>query len=196
MRPSALLFDMDGTLTRPMLNFPRIRAEMGIAGNQPILEALAAMEPDTRQRAQAVLLRHEEAAAADSALNDGCEQLVRWIRDRDIPLALITRNSRRSADVVLKKHGLVIDLLATRDDGAFKPDPAPLLLACKRLGIAAAHAWMIGDGRYDIEAGQAAGMKTVWLSHGRENREFDAAPWRVVTDLYDLINLLREHVSD
>jgi hypothetical protein len=38
--PRALLLDMDGTITEPMLDFPRIKAEMGI-GQRPILEALA-----------------------------------------------------------------------------------------------------------------------------------------------------------
>src|SRR5258706_313311 len=48
--PKALLFDMDGTLTRPMLDFPRIKAEMGI-GSKPILEALAEMRGAERGRA-------------------------------------------------------------------------------------------------------------------------------------------------
>ena len=39
-RPRALLFDMDGTLTEPMLDFARIKSEMGI-GDQAILEAMA-----------------------------------------------------------------------------------------------------------------------------------------------------------
>ena len=47
--PRAVLFDMDGTLTEPMLDFPRIKAEMGI-GDRPILEALAEMSgPDARR---------------------------------------------------------------------------------------------------------------------------------------------------
>jgi FMN phosphatase YigB (HAD superfamily) len=54
---------------------------------------------------------------------------------------------------------------------------------------------MVGDGRHDIEAGLAAGMKTVWLSHGR-SRDFPATPWRVVSDLPQLLNLLIHPVSD
>ena len=77
----------------------------------------------------------------------------------------------------------------------FKPDPAPLLLACERLYAPAEQAWMIGDGRYDVEAGLSAGMKTVWLSHGRD-RDFPAEPWRVVRDLPELLNVARELVSD
>src|SRR5256885_2252732 len=57
--PRPPLFDMDGPLTRPPLDFPRIKAEMGI-GNRPILEALAELSGPQRQQAQAVLHRHEE----------------------------------------------------------------------------------------------------------------------------------------
>jgi HAD superfamily hydrolase (TIGR01509 family) len=194
MRPSALLFDMDGTLTRPMLDFPTIKREMGI-GQQPILEALAELDPARRRDAEAVLHRHEEIAASESTLNPGCSELLNWVSANAIPYALITRNSRRSVDVVVARHGLKIDVLITRDDCVFKPDPAPLLLACSKLQADPEHAWMIGDGRYDIEAGLASGMKTVWISH-RRTRDFPAEPWRVVADLPDLLNVLRDVVSD
>jgi FMN phosphatase YigB (HAD superfamily) len=55
-----------------------------------------------------------------------------------------------------------------------------------------AEAWMIGDGQYDIEAGVAAGCRTVWLSHGRQ-KFFAAEPWRTVDDLHELASLLKEH---
>jgi FMN phosphatase YigB (HAD superfamily) len=54
---------------------------------------------------------------------------------------------------------------------------------------------MIGDGQHDIDAGFAAGMRTVWLSHNRP-RSFAPEPWRTVVDLPDLLNVLREYVSD
>jgi beta-phosphoglucomutase-like phosphatase (HAD superfamily) len=55
------------------------------------------------------------------------------VREHRLPTALITRNSRLSAACVLQRHGLAFDVLITRDDGKFKPDPDPLLLACERL---------------------------------------------------------------
>ena len=45
----AVIFDMDGTLTKPCLDFDAIRAEMGLSG-EPILEAMARMTPDERAR--------------------------------------------------------------------------------------------------------------------------------------------------
>ena len=190
--PRAVLFDMDGTLTRPMLDFPRIKAEMGI-GQRPILEALADLEPDARRAAEAVLLRHEEEAAAASTLNDGCHDVLGWLVIHGVLTALITRNSRTSASTVIARHALSLDVLVTRDDAAAKPDPRPLWLACERLGVPPADAWMVGDGQYDVEAGAAAGIRTVWVSHGRP-RPFDARPWRTVRDLCELQLLLQHTV--
>jgi HAD superfamily hydrolase (TIGR01509 family) len=194
MRPTALLIDMEGTLTRPMLDFPAIKAEIGI-GNRPILEAMAEMDEIRLRTAQEILLRHEERAAMESTLNPGCVELIRWIHEKKFGIALITRNSRRSVDVVIRQHDLKIDVLVSRDDGVFKPDPQPLLLACEMLNIQPDQAWMIGDGQYDVEAGIAAGCPAVWISHGRV-RPFAAEPWRTVRDLLELHNLLRDCVSD
>lgn len=188
-RPRAILFDMDGTLTEPMLDFGRIKAEIGI-GDRPILEALAEMEAEARAVAERILHHHEERAAVGSTLNAGCESLLDWIESAGIRTALITRNSRRSVDVVVARHGLSFEVLITREDGRFKPDPTPLLLACERLGVAPEGAWMVGDGRYDVEAGHAAGTRTVWVSHGRP-RPFEAEPWLTVTDLQHLAETLK-----
>ena len=188
-RPLALLFDMDGTLTEPMLDFPQIKAAMGI-GTQPILEALAAMDDMRRREAETVLHEYEERAARESVLNIGCDELIAWVTAAKLRTALITRNSRKSVAVVLAKHGLNFEVLITREDGKFKPDPQPLRLACEKLGVTASQAWMIGDGSYDCAAGNAAGIRTVWISHGRQ-REFADVPWRTVRDLPELLALLK-----
>jgi HAD superfamily hydrolase (TIGR01549 family) len=172
-----------------MLDFPRIKAEMGI-GDRPILEALAEMSGPERAAAEAVLHRHEELAAAGSALNPGCRELLDWIAARGIRTALITRNSATSVRTVVERHGLRIDLILTRADSKPKPDPEALHLACRRLEVGEADAWMVGDGQYDVEAGNAAGVRTIWLSHNRQ-RPFAAEPHAVVADLHSLLALLQ-----
>jgi HAD superfamily hydrolase (TIGR01662 family) len=188
--PKVILFDMDGTLTEPMLDFPRIKREMGI-GERPILEALAELDESARRKAQEVLIRHEEEAAANSSLNPGCKEILALLERKQIEVAVITRNSRVSVQTVCRKHGLHFDVLITREDGKFKPDPTPLLEACRRLGVKNDQAWMVGDGQYDVEAANAAKIRAVWLSHGRI-KPFTAEPWRVVADLYELTTLVQE----
>src|SRR5579871_3604897 len=192
--PRAILFDMDGTLTEPLLDFPRIKAEMGI-GDRPILEALAEMDESARKTAEAVLHRHEDKAAAYSTLNAGCVELLAKLSQMEICSALITRNSRSSVVTVLKRHQLPIEVLVTREDAPPKPSPEPLWLACRKLEVDPQSAWMVGDGEYDIEAAEAAGILSVWLSHGRD-RHFTARPWRQIRDLPELSRLIAGHTME
>jgi HAD superfamily hydrolase (TIGR01549 family) len=192
--PQAILLDMDGTITRPMLDFARIRLEMGIGNQQPILETMEQRVCDRLDRAREILLKHEQTAAENSTLNDGCETLLEVLADHRIKTALITRNSRQSMQTVLSRHNLFFDVLISREDGQFKPDPRPLLLACEKLTVSPADAWMVGDGQYDVEAGLAAGCPTVWIAHGRP-RPFAAIPWQCVDDLAQLTRLIENCLS-
>jgi HAD superfamily hydrolase (TIGR01549 family) len=190
--PRAILFDMDGTLTRPRLDFDQIRRDMGITG--PILEALKHMDESQRRIKEAILHDHEDRAACESELNAGCEELLRWLAEIGVNIALVTRNTRKSVATVFNRHGLKIDICVTREDGKYKPDPAPLFLACERLNVQPADAWMVGDGYHDIEAGLAAKIRTVWISHGRP-RDFTAEPDVVVSDLIELQTMLEKTIS-
>jgi HAD superfamily hydrolase (TIGR01509 family) len=192
VRPRAILFDMDGTLTRPMLDFDAIRAEIGISG--PILEAMRKMDENRLTQARAILDRHEREAAEGSELNDGCRELLAEIAARGLPTAIITRNSRGSVDIVLARHKLKFDALICRDAAPPKPDPRALLVACEAIGVDARETWMIGDGYHDIEAGNAAGAATIWLSHG-EARDFEAAPTVTVRALSEVRDLLPSGVA-
>ena len=58
----AVIFDLDGTLTIPVLDFDAMRAEMGLT-NEPILEDMERMDADRRAEAEAILQRHEHRAA-------------------------------------------------------------------------------------------------------------------------------------
>ncbi|HEY1921790.1 MAG TPA: HAD family phosphatase [Tepidisphaeraceae bacterium] len=187
--PRAVLFDMDGTLTEPMLDFPRIKTEMGI-GPGPILESLAALDESRRLLAEAVLLRHEKIAAEQSKLNAGCLELLAMLKSERISMAVITRNSRLSVATVTTRHNLEIETLITREDGPFKPDPFALSFACRKLGVKPDEAWMVGDGQYDVEAAIAAGIRSVWISHGKP-RHFSAEPWLTVANLPELTLLLQ-----
>jgi len=187
--PRAMLLDMDGTLTQPMLDFPAIKREMGI-GQKPILEALAELDAAARAAALAVLHRHEQHAAENSLLNAGCHDLLNWLERRQIGTALITRNSRQSVQTVCRRHKLRIGVILSREDAPFKPQPDALHLACRRLGVDHPQAWMVGDGQYDVEAGLAAGMNTVWISHGSA-KPFTAQPWQTAAGLPELLALLQ-----
>ena len=53
MKIGAVIFDLDGTLTKPVLDFDRIRNEMGLSHESgDILAAMAGMDPDQQRQAE------------------------------------------------------------------------------------------------------------------------------------------------
>ncbi len=189
--PKAILFDMDGTLTQDTIDFELIRQDLGF-GQVPILETIRNLPGQAKALAEQKLLKWESHFASLSELNAGCLDLLDWLSARSIATALITRNTRSSVQTVLEKHGLQFEVQITREDGRFKPHPEPLWLACDRLGVKPADTWMVGDWKFDIEAGNAAGATSVWLSHGRFPKPFEAEPHLTVRDLQELTTVLQE----
>ena len=78
--PRAVIFDLDGTLTEPVLDFDAMRAEIGLLPGVPILEQLEQLDAAERARAEAIMLRHERAAIAQATLADGCADLLGHLR--------------------------------------------------------------------------------------------------------------------
>ena len=164
----AMLFDLDGTITRPRLDFPAIKREIGISANSFILEELEKMSPAARRRAMAIVERHEEEAARKSELNDGARELLDALARRGVATAVVTRNSLASVKLVLERHGLRFTTAVCREQAAPKPSPAGIVLALARLNVPPAQAIYVGDHAIDINAGRAGGVRTIWVTNGRQ----------------------------
>ncbi len=192
--PQIVIFDMDGTLTRPAIDFDRIRAEIGIESGT-ILEALETMTTNERARAYEIIEEHELVAARDSELQDGVHEVLEFLRAGGIRTAIATRNSRPSVRTVLDKHQIHVDHIHTREDGAVKPSPQPVLDICKYFQIVPEASWMVGDYAYDIQSGNAAGATTVFFeAHGSMPEAAEQAD-HVIRNLRELITLLNNGES-
>jgi HAD superfamily hydrolase (TIGR01549 family) len=189
MKSAAVIFDLDGTLTRPYLDFDAIREEIGIPSG-PILEAIARMAPPRREQAQAILLRHEWEAARHGSLNDGAVEVVAECRRRGHPVAVLTRNARNVVDAVLAAHGLVFDAVRTRDDGAVKPSAEPVLSICSQLQCDPRRSWVVGDYLFDIISGREAGARTILMIGDGVEPEYAAQADAVIRRLSDLLGVV------
>jgi HAD superfamily hydrolase (TIGR01549 family) len=191
-RAAVLIFDLDGTLTTPYFDFDAIRREIGLptAPRTPILEAMEAMTPAERDRCEVILIRHEEKAARESELWDDTSAVLDAIRRAGVPLGLLTRNSRRSVDIVLAKHGLAFDSIHTREDGPIKPSPEPVLMICRTLSAEPTKAWVVGDYLFDLMSGNAAGATTVLMAGDGTVPDYADQADHVIRRLSELLPLL------
>ena len=172
-RLRAVLFDFDGTLTRPgALDFAALKREIGCPPERFVLEWVEALaEGPQRRDALAALERFELAGAAGSEPNAGAEELVLRLRAGGLKVGVLTRNGRAAVDTALARFACLdathFDVLVTRDDGpAPKPAPDGVLHAAAVMGVPAAEVLVVGDYVLDVVAGKAAGAVTALLTNG------------------------------
>ncbi|MGA6924851.1 MAG: HAD family hydrolase [Desulfosarcina sp.] len=172
-RIDAVLFDFDGTLTRPgALDFSVIKQAIGCPDHIPVLEYMAGLQDDARRLEMARELdRFELDGAVVSQPNDGAEELVSYLRQAGLPVGILTRNSPVSVARALKNFsGLKradIEVMVTRADPVkIKPSGEGVLLAAEKMRVDPAHLLMVGDFHLDMEAGSHAGALTAFLTNG------------------------------
>lgn len=185
MKLEAVIFDLDGTLTVPHLDFDAIRREIGgISG--PILEAMLAMSADDRRRCETILHRYELDAAENSQLNPGAHKLLERLQSENRRVGLLTRNRHDSVERICRIHGLSFDAVVTREDGPAKPDPFGVYLACETMKVDPKQACVVGDYVFDLTAGRRAGSISVLLSTNENYAEFVHEADYVIADLDEM----------
>jgi phosphoglycolate phosphatase len=96
------------------------------------------------------------------------------LRDTGVKLACVTNKPHRFATQLLEHHGLLryFDVVLGGDSvAAKKPDPLPMLTACKAIDVSPSEAVAIGDSQNDAFAGRAAGMATLTVPYGYNHGE-------------------------
>jgi HAD superfamily hydrolase (TIGR01549 family) len=181
MAIKAVIFDLDGTITRPFFDFDAIRAEMGLtAEDGPVWEAMQEMSAEKRQQTEEILFYHEQKGVEESTLNEGAGETLAELRRLGIKIGILTRNRAINAWAVAEKHGLEFDAVLGREEGPAKPNAFGVLELCKRFGIKPAEALMVGDYLFDVQCAHQAGAVAVLLSNHPQADEFaEQADYRI-----------------
>lgn len=211
----ALLFDLDGTLlaSAPDLTtaidrmlgelgfveagIERVSKWVGDGARQLVIEALqfahAQLDDALVNRALQIYQRHYGACLTErSYLFPGVCEALQFLHAQGLRMACVTNKGAHFTEPLIDHFGLrqwlpvVIsgDTLPQR-----KPDPAPLLEACRRLEIAPVRAIMIGDSRNDVRAARAANMPVICVRHGYNHGRSiaDEGPDVIIDSFTDLI---------
>ena len=72
MEVRGVIFDMDGTLTIPVLNFLEMKAALGLAPNQDILPTVQTYPPAERAKAMAIIEKFEDEGIRKMQVRSEC----------------------------------------------------------------------------------------------------------------------------
>ena len=191
--PRAVLFDLDGTLLDTIADLTDaanlMLAELGRArrpqheihsfvgkGLPKLVERCltdGAQEVPAQAAVEAaisVFRRHyERVNGMRTTIYPGVVDALRVLRRRNIRLAVVTNKPEAFTLPLLERTGLTayFDTVVSGDTlPVKKPDPAMVLLACERLGVAPDEALMVGDSANDALSAQGAGMPVLLVSYG------------------------------
>ncbi|CAA3009234.1 haloacid dehalogenase-like hydrolase domain-containing At2g33255 [Olea europaea subsp. europaea] len=209
-RLRGVVFDMDGTLTVPVIDFPAMyRTVLGekeylkIKSENPsgidILHHIETWSPNKQKRAYEIIADFEKQGLNRLQIMPGASELCSFLDSRNIRRGLITRNVKEAVDLFHLRFGMIFSPALSREFRPYKPDPAPLLHICTAWGMQPDEVMMIGDSlKDDVACGRRAGAFTCLLDEtGRydspeyENTEFK--PDYKVTSLVEARTLLEKH---
>ena len=197
---STILFDLDGTLvdTAPDLGYA-LNLQLHQHGRAPLSDA--AIRPFashgsrgliglgfgiTPNDANFLALRDEYLALYDTVLTRspvllaGIAELLQAIENKGLKWGIVTNKPRRFTLRLIESMGLhkrAACIVSGDDAPQPKPSPATLLLACEKTGVKPENCMYVGDAERDIQAGRAAGMKTVVALFGYIDVADKPAEW-------------------
>lgn len=187
---TAWIFDMDGTLTESLHDFPAISRALGLPPDQPILEALEQLPPDELARCNQQLTQIETDIACQATAQPGAQALLRVLKSKGKRVGILTRNTKDIAHITLAACGLSDffdpgDILG-RSCCPPKPKPDGILHLLTNWSIEPTDAVMVGDHRFDLMTGRNAKVTTVYLDPSGDF-PFRAHADYSVTSLKDLL---------
>ena len=180
---STVLFDLDGTLadTAPDLTYAincalqaegrdavtvdALRPTVSLGGRAMVHFAFGidSEHEDFRRIRDQFLETYEANVARETRLFPGMPELLAQMESNGLKWGVVTNKSGWLTDPLMEKLNLSqrADCIVSGDTTPhLKPHPAPLLHACEQIGAVPAECLYIGDAVRDIQAGNAAGMKT------------------------------------
>ncbi len=206
----AILFDLDGTLinTNELIiqsfkhafrkHFNAEMEEQKIIRffGEPLTKSMESLDPDNAE----VLMKYfkdfnEKQHDILAQRYEGTEKAIVMLKEKGIKVGVVTSKRRIMAERSLKLIGVyeLMDIIITPEDtDRHKPDGAPMLLACERLGIMPEEALMVGDSIYDLQCGKNAESKTCVVTYSSFSMDelMNYEPDYVVDRLEELANII------
>lgn len=181
--PTAVAFDIDGTLVESVdaharawvealaefgvkVAFGDVRPLIGMGGDK-LLPAVSGIRADSEvgraiSGRRATIFRDTELAGLRPT--PGAHDLLETLRGRGFTLGVATSAKPDELRALLDVVGatwLLGDAADADDVSASKPDPDVVHAALERMGTSQGETVLVGDTRWDVEAGDRAGVRVI-----------------------------------
>jgi phosphoglycolate phosphatase len=208
----AIIFDLDGTLidsvtdlansvnyTLQKLGLPlhstdEIRSFVGDGVQKLIKRSVGQAHMEKFAEGFGVFMKHYfEHCTDNTLLYPGVQEILPQLA-AEFSLAVLTNKSAQFSEKILaalKIHSCFKEVLGGDSLSTKKPDPAGIFYLAEKWHLTPDQMIMVGDHATDIEVGQRAGCKTVFIA-GKIGRRRDLKPDFTIASIFELPGLLAD----
>lgn len=183
-----VIFDMDGTLVEPAIDFAAMREAIGVLDGD-ILHTINSWDDTRRLEAERLIAQFEADAADKMVLMPGAVDVLNRLTQRAHRLALLTRNTATTIARMIEYTGDLFEPCLDRSFLPPKPDPAALHHILDQWSLAPQHVVMVGDTAHDLDAATAAGMPCAIIEQPYNAHLKTSARWYIqhLNELLDIV---------
>ena len=197
----AVLFDLDGTLLDTAPDFttatnillaendlPQVKEEEikslisdGSAGIVCDIFNIDSSDSLFKKKRSDLLALYSKHLTEKTLPFKGIEKLLRMLGEHNVPWGIVTNKPEFYTTAILDELQLKPNpavVICPDHVKRTKPDPEPILLACKILGVKVEDTVFIGDHIRDIQAGASAGVSTIAAAYGYINKRENTSSWQ------------------
>lgn len=190
---AGVILDFDGTMTEPFIDWEALRQEVGEINTPLVLEYVRTLtDAIEKSRIESILFKYESEARDNAKPREGIYPLIDGIKARGLKYAVVTNNTHNNVKICLENFGIEPDAIVSRDDNCFKPNPEPIVLATKKLGVSINEVILIGDAWPDIMAAQAAGCPSIRIV-GETSIPIEVKPTHNINHLNEVLAIIDQH---
>lgn len=151
-----------------------------------------------KNKLYSIACKYEYEAAKKTIVKPYANELLDYISGKGVKMGVVSNSCRKAVHFSLDKLGFkrYFDAIVAREDvSRIKPYPDPILKILDSLGHDDKKAVYLGDSAFDILAGKAAGVITVYLNDGELNYagSLDEKPDYVIKSLKEFPRLWEKH---
>ena len=148
------IFDMDGTLTLAVHDFPAIKKELGTPLDMDILQGISLMSEEEAEKAYRQLQEIEFRLASIGKKSPGTAELLHVLEANERYLGILTRNNQINTTETLRASELdkffLKEYIISRDDAQPKPNPEGIYILLDKWKASPNDAVMVSDCIFDL----------------------------------------------
>jgi len=199
-----VLFDFDGTLVYLEVDWGEVRKQLAALAkrykvsfseasySQSIREGYKSLlkNPKTKKDGKIYLdesygiLKEAETAGVDKGrLVPGAREVLEWLAEAHIPVAILSNNDSSCVKKAFAKFGLPAPAVIVGRDTVSSPKPSTegAELALKSMGLEPGECCLVGDSQPDLEVGKSLGFNMIYIQPAADETDKNQ-PGVLVTD--------------